>query len=124
MAEVMRRDDDYWGPYSPVGVLAWHEHPHQDTPTQIGLGTATARQQLLFVRHPKRGWYFEYTTSNLPERRWLVPLDPAADRDSFVKQWACGEQLHVLAGCFVPQTVAGRVVADFLSSRKPSSVVQ
>src|SRR5262245_23770771 len=75
MMGFMRQEyDGNWGPYSPVGVLVWHQHPTQDTPTLVGLGSATQRQQLLFVRHPTRGWYFEYSTYNLPERRRLVPL--------------------------------------------------
>lgn len=120
----MRRGyDDYWGPYSPVGVLEWHEH-RQRTVLARGPGTPTARQQLLFVRHPKRGWYFEYSTSNAPDRRWLVPLAPGAKRDSFVKHWTYGVQLHFLAGSFVPQVAAERVVADFLATGEPSAVVE
>jgi hypothetical protein len=123
MLAFMRQGYDHWGPYSPVGVLVWHEHPPQDVPTLVGLGTATQRQQLLFVRHPRRGWYFEYSTSNLPRRRWLVPLDPAADRGRYVRHWAYGERLHFLAGCFVPQPAAERVVLDFLATREPSPAV-
>jgi hypothetical protein len=124
MLGFMRQEyDDYWGPYSPLGVLVWHQHPPQDAPTLVGLGTATQRQQLLFVRHPRRGWYIEYSTPNLPERGWLVPLNPAADRDLYVKHWAHGEQLHFLTACFVPQAAAERVVTDFLATREPSPVV-
>ncbi len=124
MREVLGRDyDTYWGPYSPVGVLCWHEHPAQRARARAGLGTATQREQLLFIRHPKRGWFFEYSTSNRPEHQWLVPLDPAADRERYVKHWACGEPVHLLAGCFVPQAVAERVVADFLATRGPSPAV-
>jgi hypothetical protein len=77
----------------------------------------------LAVRHPKREWYFEFSTSNLPDRRWLVPLDPAGDRDRYVGHWSYGGRLHFLAGCFVPQASAERVVADFLAIREPSPAV-
>ncbi len=120
----MRRGyDDYWGPYSPVGVLEWHEHRHRKVLAR-GPGTPTARQQLLFIRHPKRGWYFEYSTSNTTEDRCLVPLAPDADPDSFVTHWAYGEQLHILAGSFVPQAVAEGVVVYFLATAEPSPVVR
>ncbi len=49
MVEVMRRGDDYWGPYSPVGVLCWHTHPAQRVPTRTGLGTATGGQEGLWA---------------------------------------------------------------------------
>ena len=123
MVEFMRRGEDYWGPYSPVGELCWHEHPAQQTPSLGGLGTPTQREQLLFIRHPKRGWYLEYSTYNAPEKRWLVPLDPNASRDKYVKQWACGEQVHLLAACLVPAAAAERVVADFVATGEPSPAV-
>jgi hypothetical protein len=47
---------------------------------------------LLFVRHPQRGWYFEYFVSNVPNSGWLVPLSPDADRNRYVKHWAYGDQ--------------------------------
>jgi hypothetical protein len=123
LASLRRGDDDYWGPYSPVGVLEWHEHPDREMLARRS-GTATARQQLLFVRHRERGWYFEFSTSNQPDRRWLVPLAPRADRDTYVKHWAHGEQLYFLAGSFVPQEVAERVVADILATGEPSTLVE
>jgi hypothetical protein len=123
MTEFMRRGEDYWGPYSPLGELCWHEHPQQRTPSLGGLGTATQLQQLLFIRHPKRGWYFEYGTYNAPAKRWLVPLDPNATPDKYVKTWAYGEQLHFLGACFVSEAVAERIVADFLEDGEPSPAV-
>lgn len=124
LVERMRQGVEYWGPYSPVATLCWHEHPHQEVPSRVGTGTETMRQQLIAIRHPKRGWYFEYDTVNSPDPRWLVPLDPAADRDSFVTCWANGEQLHFLKGCFVPLPTAEQIVTEFLDSREPSTVVQ
>jgi hypothetical protein len=125
MIEVLRRGDDYWGPYSPVGVLRWHVHQRQRVPTLIGLNiTATSRQQLLFVRHPKRGWYFEYSTRNLPRRRWVVPLDPTAHHEKYIKHWANGEQLFFLAASFVSQPAAERIVTTFLRNRGTSRVVR
>jgi hypothetical protein len=125
MREVMRRDyDEHWGPYSPVGVLARHEHRAQKKLTRTGLGTQTQQSQLLFVRDPKRGWYFEYSTSNQPKDRWLVPLDPDGDREKWVKHWAYGEQLYFLAACFVPPEVAEQIVTDYLADGQPSRVVR
>lgn len=118
----LRQDDGYRQGYSPVGVLCWHEHP-ESPPPSVALGTATQRQQLLFIRHPKQGWYFEYSTTNLVDRRWLVPLDPAAEPNRFVRQWAFGEQVHLFIGSFVPQTLAERIIADFLNTREPSPAV-
>jgi hypothetical protein len=122
--EVMRRDEQYWGPYSPVGVLAWHKHRPQKELTRVGLGTRTQQSQLLFVRHPKRGWYFEYNTSNQPQDRWLVPLDSAADQRKWVKHWSYGEHMYFLAACFVPQGLAEQIVTDYLSNGAPSPAVQ
>jgi hypothetical protein len=120
----MRQDYDLvWGPYSPVGVLAWHEHQRQEVPSMVGLSTKTQRQQLLFVRHPEQGWYFEYDDSDKPEDRLLVPLDPAGEGGRWIKHWACGEPMHFLAASFVPQSVAEQVVAHFISTKKPWPVV-
>ncbi len=110
--------------FSPVAVLCWHDHPKVKVLPKMGFGSVTMREQLLFVRHPKRGWYFEYSTSNMPVKRWLVPFDTSADPDSFVTGWAYGEQLHFLRGCFVQQAIAEVVVSHFVSSRKPSRVVR
>jgi hypothetical protein len=118
----MRRGHDYWGPYSPVGVLEWHEHRSRKV-LALGPATRTARQKLLFVRHPRRGWYFEYSSSNHPVQQWLVPLAADADPDSFVGGWAFGEQLHFLAGSFVAHPVAEGVAAYFLATAEPSPVV-
>src|SRR5437016_452107 len=80
LRDLMRSDyDDTWGPYSPVAVLCWHQHPKQKPLTRVGLGSRTERQQLIMVRHPKRGWYFEYSTSNEAEKKWVVPLNPKGD---------------------------------------------
>jgi hypothetical protein len=124
MVVFLRQDyDAHWGPYPPLGILVWHRHPPQAAPTLVGLGTATLRQQLRFLRHPRRGWSFEYSPANLQARRWLVALDAAADRDRYVKHWAQGEQWYFLAACFVPPALAERVVTDFLATREPSPVV-
>jgi hypothetical protein len=120
---MRRAYDEYWGPYSPVGSLQWHEHRSRKVLAR-GWATRTARQQLLFLRHPRRGWYFEYSSSNTPDCGTLVPLAADADPDSFVSHWAYGERLHFLAGSFVPQAVAEGVVAYFLATAEPSPVVQ
>ena len=124
IVERMRRGPEYWGGFGPTGVLAWHEHPPQPSPTKIGLGTMTSRQQLILNRHQERGWYFEYSTHNLSPRRWLAPFDPSADRDEYFAQWTTGETQKFLAGCFVPQAVAERIVSDFITTREPSAAVQ
>jgi hypothetical protein len=124
IVERMRRGSEYWGKFGPTGVLEWHEHPPQPSPTKFGLGTMTSRQQLILNRHQERGWYFEYSTHNISLRRWLVPFDPGADRDEYFPQWTTGESQMFLAGCFVPQAVAERIVSDFITTREPSDAVQ
>jgi hypothetical protein len=123
MLQFMQRDEEYWGPYSPMGVLCWHEHADQPAPSRVGLGTATEREQLLFVRHSERGWYFEYSTFNRSPRRCLVSAAAGGDFERYVKHRAHGEQMHFLAGCFVPQAAAERVVAEFLAAHGPSDAV-
>jgi hypothetical protein len=54
----------------------------------------------------------------------LVPFDLGADRDEYFPQWTTGETQMFLAGCFVPQAVAERIVSDFITTREPSDVVQ
>jgi hypothetical protein len=123
MIGFMRQEYDLWGPSSPVGVLCRHKHPSKRRSSAVSTGTATQRQKLLFVRHPKRGWYFEYSTDNLPEQRWLVPLTPDANLTRYTKHWAYGNPVHLLVGCFVPQAIAERVVSDYLATHEPSPVV-
>jgi hypothetical protein len=119
----MRQDYDTWGPYSPMIELAWHEHPPQSVPSMGGLGGASLRDQLLVVRHPDRGWFFEYS-SRRGAGRWLVPLDPSADQAEWVRHWVCGERTCFLAASFVGQAVGERVVADFLATKDPSPAVR
>ena len=57
-----REYEGNWGPYSPVGVLCWH-HLASRRFSLRWPRNPTQRQQLLFIRHPKRGWYFEFSTS-------------------------------------------------------------
>jgi hypothetical protein len=123
MHEVMRRGEDYWGPFSSVGVLCWHEHPPQRKLTRGGLGTATEVSQILFIRHAKRGWFFEFSADR-EQHRWLVPAPREGEPEKWVRQWAYGEQLCFLAGCFVPQEVAERIVEDFLATMEPSPSVR
>ncbi|MBA4186771.1 MAG: hypothetical protein C0467_02010 [Planctomycetaceae bacterium] len=97
MIECMREEyDGNWGPYSPVGVLEW-QHMSQ---SQSG--------QLLFVRHPDRGWYFECND--------FVTYDSAADDGKWVHHWGCGEPMYYRAACFVPQVVAEQVVTDYVAT--------
>ena len=121
MLGFMRQEyDGNWGPYSPVGVLEWYEHPAQPMPTRVGLGPYVS--QLIFVRHPERGWFFEFS-SKVPDQ-WLVSLGPAGDQRKWVKHWACGEETYILAACFVPQAVGERVVVVFLARKEPSPTVK
>jgi hypothetical protein len=120
----MRLDyDSYWGPFSPVGLLEWHEHRFRKVLAR-GRSSSTRRQQLLFIRHPKWGWYFEYSTSNISDNRWLVPLAHSEVREGFVKHWAYGEQLYFLKQCFLLQAAAEQVVMDFFSNAEPSPSVR
>ncbi len=105
---LMRRDGEYWGPYSPVGQV------HGDEP---------GRCLLYFVRHRRRGWYIEYDAGPMGQRepeRHLVAVDPAGDRGAWVEHWAEGDIAYFLAACFLPQVVAEQVVRDFLATRQPS----
>jgi hypothetical protein len=101
---LMRRDGEYWGPYSPVGRL---------------LCQKPARVSLYFVRHPRRGWYLQYE-SEAPARN-LVAYDPNAERGRWVEHWAEGETAYFPVACFLPQSTAERVVADFIALREPSA---
>ena len=122
--EFMRREyDGYWGPYSPVGVLRWYEHPPQPEPSLVGLGQDREISQLLFIRHPRRGWFFEYNGYR-GQRRWLVSLAAEGGPEKWMRHWAFGEPLYFLAPCFVPQPVAEQVVADFLATKEPSPAVR
>ena len=48
MLDYLRRGyDEYWGPYSPVGMLCRYEHPFLEVPTLASLGTATLREPYL-----------------------------------------------------------------------------
>jgi hypothetical protein len=124
MLDFMRSEyDGNWGPYSPVGVLEWHEHLPQPAPTMTGLGGATRVAQLISVRHPEQGWYFEYSSDREP-RQWLVSIDPAANRKKWVRHWACGEETCFRAACFVSQAAGERVVLDFLKAAGASTAVE
>ena len=123
MVERMHRVSGYWGEYNPVGELHWYEHPPQATPTKAGLGGDAARQQLIFIRHPERGWYFEFSSRTPPPKRWLVPFDPVAERDDYVRHWASEEDQMFLAGCFVAQATAEQVIRDFVATGEPSAAV-
>lgn len=119
MRGVMCRGDDYWGPYSPVGTLAWHERSSPERSDGTGLGTATQLAQLLFIRHPEHGWYFEYSASDRSGHPWLVAVDDSADRGRWVKHWAYGEEVYLMAACFIRHRLAEEVVTGFLASRQP-----
>src|SRR5262245_51937468 len=104
MLAFMRQEyDGYWGPYSPVGVLRWYRHPPQPEPTLIGMSADAEISRLVFVHHPERGWFFEFS-SDVP-CRWLVSLEPEGDRQKWIKHWTCGEETCFMAACFVPQAV-------------------
>jgi hypothetical protein len=122
MIAFMRQEyEENWGPYSPVGVLEWHEHPDQPVPTRVGLEADSETSQLILIRHPERGWFFEFS-GKTPDR-WLVSLAAGGDRRKWVKHWACGEKTCFLAACFIPQDLGERVVLDFLATKEPSPVV-
>lgn len=104
LAFMRQEDDEYWGPYSPVGQL------ESGSPPQYGL---------LFVRHQSRGWFLLYTDYTTGKK--LVVVDPVGDRAGWVEHWAEGDIFYFLAACFVPQSLAERVVEDFLTSRQPST---
>jgi hypothetical protein len=123
MLGFMRQEyDGNWGPYSPVGVLRWYEHSPQPEPSLVGLGLKSEVCQLLFVRHPERGWFFEFSGYG-GDRRWLAAVGTETGPEEWVQHWACGEQTYFLASCFVPQPTAEQVVTDFLATKEPSPAV-
>lgn len=124
MVERLRRGSTYWGQFGPHGMLKWYEHPTSDVPADCGYEGDVHLQQLIFIRHPERGWFFEFSSSPPLTDRWLFPFDPAADRDDYFPQWAGGDSQMFLAGCFVPQATAERVVRDFMADGEPSPAVQ
>jgi hypothetical protein len=104
---MRQNDDEYWGPYSPVAIIEWGSPP---------------LYSLFFVRHPRRGWYFEYSSYQEPKRN-LVAVQPTEDRPTWVEHWAEGETAFFLASCFLPQAIAERIVTDFLNSQQPTPTV-
>jgi hypothetical protein len=129
MREVLRRGEDYWGGYSCLGWLQWHRHAHQEVPSQVGLGSATRKAQLLFVASPEHGWYFEYDDyreedDEAEQERHLVPHDASMTKEKWVRQYAHGEPMYFRSACFVPQGVAEQIVTDFLETLRPSAAVR
>ena len=102
---LMRRDDGYWGPYSPVGRLVAQQ---------------PVRTSLVIIRHPRRGWYLPYDSEGPPPRS-VVAYDPGGERGRWVEHWVEGETAYFPAAGFLPQSVAERVVADFIARREPSA---
>lgn len=106
--------DGHWGPYQPVGEIEWYDPAR---PQAVG-GRRERSAQLILVRHPDRGWYFEYSGSG----QWLAPLDPAGP-PGHVLHWCWGEEQWFRAASFVPDPAARQVVADFLASGRPSPAI-
>jgi hypothetical protein len=97
--------DDYWGPYSPMGCLKRGNPPSS---------------QLVFIRHPRRGWYLEYETDGPPKRR-VVAVDPAGQQGAWVEHWHEGQTSFFPPACFLPLAVAEQAVTDFLAAHDPSA---
>ena len=80
------------------------------------------------LRHPRRGRYLECDQPWSDEtegelvaaRNELVAVQSGGDRARWVEHWMHGEASYFLAACFVPQSVAERVMADFMASGRPS----
>jgi len=122
MLGFMRQEyDGNWGPYSPLGVLQWCDHPPQAEPSLVGLGLDAEVSQLLFVRHPVRGWFFEFTSDR--DGRWLAAVSAGGGPEKWIRHWAHGETMYFLASCFVPQSVAEEVVTGYLATKEPSLAV-
>ncbi|WP_148087926.1 hypothetical protein [Gemmata obscuriglobus] len=109
-----------WGPYQPVGEIEWFDPARP--PTAGGRRERAA--QLILIRHPERGWYFEYDGPSGPggSDEWLAPLDPAGP-PGHLRHWCWGEEQWFRAASFVPDVTARQVVADFLASGRPSAAI-
>jgi hypothetical protein len=112
--------DGHWGPYQPVGEIEWYDPARPPA----GGGRRERAAQLILIRHPERGWYFEYSGPSGPggSDQWLAPLDPAG-QPGHLRHWSWGEQQWFRAASFVPDAPARQVVADFLASGRPSTAI-
>ena len=90
VASMRLEYEDNWGPYSPMGWLQRGNPPSS---------------QLIFIRHPHRGWYLEYDTDGPPKRR-VVAIDPVGASGAWVEHWHGGQTSFFPTACFRPQAVA------------------
>ena len=84
----MRADYDAWGWADPMVELALYERRGESVPPVPGMSGDELVGQLLVIRHPDRGFYFEYS-----ERPGRCPaaIRPAAGRDEWVPCMSHGE---------------------------------
>lgn len=104
IALMREGDEEYWGPYSPVGMLEYDSPPVY---------------RLLFIRHSRRGWYVQYEDFSEPKRS-LVAVEPEGKREAWIEHWAEGDISYFLAACFIPLEAAEKIVSEFLDTCQPS----
>ncbi|WP_439621662.1 hypothetical protein [Gemmata sp.] len=111
--------DEHWG-YQPVAELQWHD---PSAPTGNS-GSREPETQLILIKHPDWGWYFEYSRPAGPAGagEWLAPLDPTGP-PGHALHWCWGETQWYRAASFVPEGPAHQVVADFMATGRPSPAV-
>ncbi len=117
----MRADYAEWGWADPMVELALYERRGESVPPVPGMSGDELVRQLLVIRHPDRGFYFEY--SERPGR-WLAAIDPAGNRDEWVPCMSHGEEAFFLAACFLPPAASERVVTDFVATQELSAAVE
>ena len=113
---VMDLPYDEHGGYQPVAELQWHD----PAAPIVTAGRRKPAAQLILIKHPDWGWFFEYTCSELG--KWLAPLDPAGPPGHML-HWSWGDTQWYRAASFVPDGPSRQVVADFMETGRPSLAV-
>jgi hypothetical protein len=118
----LRADYSEWGWADPMVELGWYEWRGVSVPPVAGMSGDELVRQLLAIRNPDRGFYFEYRER--PDGRWLAAIDPAGSRDECVPNISHGEEAYFLAAYFLPLAASERVVADFMTTQEPSPALE
>jgi len=117
----LRADSDLWGEADPMLELSWHQHACESPPPHPS-ASGVCLSQLLVIRSERYGFYFEY--SGYRDGRWLVAIDPAGDRNSWIANMSHGAEAFFLTACFLVQNVGEQIVAEYLEKQRLSSVIE